>query len=242
MANEVANQTSRNISDIYERYGEEMSRSEIVGRILKLSKIGTYTAGQDQDEIPKGTQMIADMYRLRTGWIKWEDNRPIERKMGYLQDYIPPPRDTLGDLDNSMWEDPERDPLQFVNDLVMYQPDSEEMFTSAATSRGGINAVGELSKHWGKHIRMHGEGTLPLIKLDVGFYMHSNRSFGKILYPKFVIVKHVKPPQALLDSREGGAPLIEEDELPLIQSKAPSKAPLKAVVSNKKTAKKGVRF
>jgi hypothetical protein len=240
MANEISNVGGKNI---YQQYGEAMSRSAIVGKILKLSKLGVYEAGQDKEEIAKGTQMIVDLTRLRTGWIKWEDSKPIDRKMGIIGEYTPPMRGELGDHDKDMWEDPDKDPWQFANEAVMYDPEAQELYTYSATSKGGINALGELMKTYGDYIALHFSDrpeVYPKVSLDVGSYMHSNRQFGKILYPKFNIIEYVKPPKALLTA-DGGVSTAHEIE-------APKKATLKVIEkpvaksSDKKSPRKGVRF
>lgn len=238
MANEITNTGGKNI---FQQYGEAMGRSAIVGKILKLSKLGTYEAGQDKDEIPKGTQMIVDLTKLRTGWIKWVETKPVDRRMGVIGEYTPPLRSELGDNDREMWEDPDKDPWSFANEAVMYDPDAQELYTYSATSKGGINALGELMKAYGDHIALHFDDrpeVFPKIALNVGSYMHSNRQFGKILFPKFDIVDYVKPPKALLTADASVSTAHEEIE-------APKKtATLKVIAkgSDKKPPRKGVRF
>ncbi len=55
--------------------------SDITGDLLKFAK-GDFLAGQDNREIAIGTRLIANMDLLEVGWIKWEDSRPIDRRMG----------------------------------------------------------------------------------------------------------------------------------------------------------------
>jgi hypothetical protein len=236
MANEIAKLDERNI---WEQYGDEESRSTIIGKILKLAKSGEFTAGQEQEEVPLGTQLIANMNSIRIGWIKWVDAEVAGREMGYLGEYKPPSREELGDLDKDLWEDPKKDPWQKVNEIIMFDPDSEELYTYSASSKGGIGAVAELNKTYGRHVRLHGGGVFPVVKLEVGSYMHSNRSYGKIYFPKFTVVDFVKPPKPLLEAQPN-AEEVEEDEPP-----PPKKVQPKLVTkgNNKKSPpRKGMRF
>lgn len=242
MTNEITRPGSN--KNIFQQYGEAMSRSAIIGKILKLSKHGTYVAGQDQEEVPNGTQVVVDLTKLRTGWIKWVETKPIERKLGVIGDYTPPTRGELGDNDPQMWEDPDKDPWQFVNEAIMFDPEAEELYTYSATSKGGLNALGDLMTKYGDHIALNYDNepsVFPMIALNVGSYMHSNRQFGKIFVPKFDILDYVKPPKALLTA-DASVSTAQEIE-------APKKATLKVIEkpvakgSDKKAApRKGVRF
>ena len=176
----------------YEAYGEATANRNIVGRLLKFTKFGEFTAGVENEEIPTGTKLVAHMPSLLAGFIKWENNRPIAQVMGAIgEGFAPPKRGELGDTDQSLWEhyddDRPRDPWQFSNYLVFVNLDTSDLFTFTTSSRGGLNAVGELSKTYGKHIRQAPD-ELPLVELGCGSYQHSNRSYGEIRFPIFKIV------------------------------------------------------
>src|SRR5262245_10845003 len=71
-------------------------------KILKFRK-GRYFV-QD-DEIRAGTEFIAHASQLTLGWIKFVNNKVVERKMGRAAErFAPPERSELGDLDESYWE------------------------------------------------------------------------------------------------------------------------------------------
>jgi hypothetical protein len=178
--------------NFYEAYGESAAARNIVGRLLKFSKFGEYNAGIENEEIAIGTKLVAHMPSLLVGYIKWENNRPIAQVMGAIGDgFTPPKRNELGDTDPSLWEhyddDRPRDPWQFSNYLVLVNLDSSDLFTFTTSSRGGLNAVGELSKIYGKHIRQAPD-ELPVVELGCGSYQHSNRSYGEIRFPIFKAV------------------------------------------------------
>jgi len=131
------------------KQAEEYSQRNIIGLMLKFSK-GDYSAGQENIDVPIGTQMICDMSRLLRGWIHWQDQKPVEQRMGLMIDgYEPARRDTMGfgyhagdmdaypitaryakdddqNIDRSAWETDEngkpRDPWVYTNYLVMKDP------------------------------------------------------------------------------------------------------------------------
>ena len=85
--------------------------------------------------------------------------------------FAPPKRNELGDTDQSLWEryddDRPRDPWQFSNYVVLVNVDTSDLFTFTTSSRGGLNAIGELSKVYGKRIRQTPD-ELPLVELGCG--------------------------------------------------------------------------
>jgi hypothetical protein len=180
----------------FEQYGEQVSQRNIVGRLLKFSK-GDYLVGEHNADMPVGTELVCNMDELMVGWIRWEDNKPIEQIMGRLIDgYQPLKREELGHEDKSLWEVDEvtrepRDPWQFSNYLIMKTPGEDDpedaLFTFATASKGGIGGVGKLCKDYGKAMRQRPD-EFPIVKLDVGSYAHSNKAFGRIKYPILNIV------------------------------------------------------
>ena len=175
----------------FEAYGNAVSQRTIVGDLLKFSK-GDYTAGQDDKEVPEGTELVANMDQLLTGWVRWENNAPSEQMMGLVADgHIPPSRRTLGDTDEKEWDTDSqgrpRDPWQLTNYLILKSPGSDKLYTFATSSRGGLNAIGELCKVYGRAMRQR-PNEYPIIALNVDSYRHSNKEFGKIYTPKFDVV------------------------------------------------------
>ena len=100
-------------------------------------------------------------------------------------------RSDLGDHDKDHWEvDAEgapRDPWQFTNYLILRDIDNGEIYTFAKSSKGGLGAVGELCKAYGKAMRQW-PNHRPVIEFDVGSYQHRDRSLGRIKFPILKIV------------------------------------------------------
>jgi hypothetical protein len=195
--------------NLYEAFGEAATRSMA---FLKFSK-GDFLRGQDGEVVPIGTKFVADMPNLTTGWVRWNSGAPTERILGRVgQGWVPPRRAELGDADKAVWEtDTEgrpRDPWQMSNELPLISKDGS-VETFATSSRGGLNAIGELCKVYGRQMRST-PGKLPMISLNVGSYQHSNREFGRIKYPVFEIVGWVDRDKLPPASPPVAAAVIEE--------------------------------
>lgn len=177
----------------FQSYGEQVSQRSIVGKLLKFSK-GDFLMGEDNEEVEEGTKFVANMDELMVGWIRWEDSKPTDQIMGRVSEgYQAPKRNTLGDDDKSQWEvdeqGRERDPWQFSNYLILKNPEGngeDDLFTFTTSSRGGLNAIGELCKAYGKAMRQRPD-EFPIVALKVGSYQHSNKAYGRIKFPIFEV-------------------------------------------------------
>ena len=179
----------------FESYGDQVSQKSIVGQLLKFNK-GDYLAGENEDEVEEGTQLVANMDQFMVGWIKWVDNKPEQQIMGPIAEgFQPPRRNTLGDDDKDLWETDTagkaRDPWQFSNYVVMKEVGKpgnvENLYTFAISSKGGLNALGEVCKAYGREMRTNGD-QWPIIELGVDSYVHSNKEFGRIKVPVLKVV------------------------------------------------------
>lgn len=170
---------------------------------------GDYLVGQDNEEIERGTRLIANMDNLLVGWVRWEDMKPAEQIMGLLgEGYKPPKRDTLGygfnpgdktASDTSEWEVDEktgvpRDPWMLTYYLLLRQLDKndkpidsneEGLFTFTTSSTGGKDAIIDLCGKYGKWMRVHAKD-YPVIALSKEQYNHPNKQYGVIKKPKFL--------------------------------------------------------
>ena len=212
-------------ANAFASYGEQISQQRsIVGRLLKFSK-GDFLAGEDNQEIRKGTQFVANMDQLLVGWIKWENMRPVEQEMGRLSEgYQPPKRGELGDNDRSQWETDqngdERDPWQFSNYLLLKTPGEsgeDNLFTFTTSSKGGLGAIGELCKAYSKAMLQRPD-QYPVIALMGSSYPHRNKSLGRIKISVFEIVGWA--PKAEFEDAEKAAPAEAE---PKAKAAAPTR-------------------
>ena len=163
----------------------------IVGKLLKFTK-GDFVAGESGEEVPEGTELIAVMDELWIGHIHWLDGKPVESRIGRLIDkFVPAQQRDLPDRDQSLWEvndkgEP-RDPWQPVNYLVMRDAKTDEYYTFATGSRGGITAIADLCRHYDRDVKQHPD-CFPVIALKASDYPHPNRAFGRVPIPVFTVV------------------------------------------------------
>jgi hypothetical protein len=171
----------------YEEFGKQALQN-ITGRLLKFNK-GDYLAGQEEEEIPVGTKLVLNPEGIMTGWVKWQDQKPVEQIMGYLHEWFAPPaRHTLGDTDQDQWEQDRsgpRDPWQFtiyaiMKPLKVSGKDDSNLFTFTASSKGGVGAFQKLCAAFGKEITMK-KDEFPVVELGVGEYKHAE--YGKVKIP-----------------------------------------------------------
>jgi hypothetical protein len=179
-------------TNAFEAYGNAVAPRMIVGTLLKFSQGFNFQAGQDGPEVAVGTVLVAIMPTLAAGWVKWENGLPTEQIIGLVADgFTPHKRKDLGDTDESAWAADEsghrRDPWQLSNYLVMADPNSRELFTFATSSKGGLGAVGQLCKLYGKMMRQQPD-KIPLVKLGFGSYKPRDPARSRVKYPTFEVV------------------------------------------------------
>lgn len=170
-------------------YSTAVNRRVIIGDLLRFNK-GEWVAGSNEEEIENGTQFVALMDELMVGWTKWEGGKPVEHQLGKLvEGYRPFKRSELGDADEGLWETDmtgkRRDPWQLVNHLILKEVDSDRLYTFAPSSRGGLNAIGQLCEAYGKAIRAKPD-SFPIIEVGVSAYKHD--SYGKVKIPVLKVV------------------------------------------------------
>jgi hypothetical protein len=181
--------------NVFEAYADDINAQVILGTLLKFTK-GDWLIGRDGDECSE-KELIAVVPGLLHGWIRWEDNRPVEQNMGLLiENFVPPDRSTLGHLDKATWEidasGKPRDPWQPGLYLPMVSVDTKNVFTFTTSTDGGRRrAVAPLCGEYGHHIRQHPD-ELPVVNLEQDSYLHSDRSIGRVKYPLFPIIRWVK--------------------------------------------------
>lgn len=171
-------------------YGEQASATK---EFLKFEK-GEWTIGADGEEVPLGTRFVANMNGLQIGWQRWWAKKPDRDIFGLLvEGYQPPKRYELGDDDRDMWEKDERtgvprDPWQFTNVLPLRSLDGEIDAVFSTSSRGGIGAIGQLCKEYGK-VFTQKPGLLPVIEIGADSYKHND--YGKVFVPVLKLVDWV---------------------------------------------------
>lgn len=181
-----------NARNAFETYGQQMSMTSISGTLIKFNK-GDWVTGDDED-LDEGMELVCNMDQLMVGWIKWVDNKPAEQLMGPVAEgYQPQRRNELGDQNQAEWEPDQdgrpRDPWQFSNYIVMKEPgqdaSDEYLYTFATSSKGGLGALGQLCKTYGKEMRTRPDD-YPIVKLESDYYTHA--TYGRIYTPILTVV------------------------------------------------------
>jgi hypothetical protein len=177
-------------TDLFRVYADACAPRAIIGRLLKFSK-GDFIVGDAGETLAEDIEFTALMDELTVGWVRWEDGKIAETRMGRVVDgFVPQPRRELGDLDAAAWETgadgKARDPWQFQNYLPLQRGDGE-MFTFIAGSRGALNAVAELCRIHSRHAKKNSY-QYPVIRLRSDEYQHKVKEFGRIKFPVLGVV------------------------------------------------------
>jgi hypothetical protein len=154
------------------------------GTLLKFAK-GRYSKGADEVEL--GREYIAHVDQWARGWVRFEDGKPVEKRIGRaIDDFQMPERDELGDTDEAQWETDAagkpRDPWARQSYLPMEDVKTGEIVVFVTSSVGGRGAVGTVCDRAAMNARFG----KPRIRLAVRSYRHAQ--FGRIETPEFTIV------------------------------------------------------
>ena len=162
------------------------------GVLFKFAKDQRFRRIDDGEEIPLGTEFTVIYDQIQVGWIRfYGKGMPPERKMGPLfEGFSPPPRDTLGETDPSVWEKglsgQPVDPWQ-QQVLLPLQAADGELFIFGTTSSTGRRAVGRVIDECTKMLRREPD-QYPVVKLALGSFQHRDDRVGRVTVPAFVRV------------------------------------------------------
>jgi hypothetical protein len=174
------------------RYLDEVAPASIAGRLVKFSREGVFVTSDDDKPIAEGAEFIALCDQTIVGWQRFHGvGEPPSKEMGLLyEDYVPPAREALGDLDESQWDEgldgKPADPWQQVMMLVLQDTKTSELFTFVTTSRTGRRAVGNLLRHFDRMQKLN-PGELPVIRLTRGGFKHRDSRVGFVNVPTFLV-------------------------------------------------------
>jgi hypothetical protein len=211
--------------DPYTALANTLAPKNIFGTLLKFNK-GDWLAGETGEEITRGTQFVAIVPEMTTGYVRWDDKKPIDQRMVKVSEGYAPNRSDLGDLDKSLWEVDEynkpKDPWAFTMYLPLLAKDGS-MFTFSSGSAGGKSALTTLSRAYGPKRK---SGQLPVVALGTSSYEHEK--YGKTKVPTLTIVKWIDRSTVEAQIRaglEGGNTVgggVEDENFGRVQSENPS--------------------
>jgi hypothetical protein len=180
-----------------QRYVDQEAPANIVGRMIKFGKDGHFVTSDDDEPIDENAEFVALCDEVLVGWIKFynDGETPPDRIQGLLYDgFIMPPRDSLGDLDESKWSiglsGKKEDPWKHQNCLPLQHTATHEMFTFVTTSDTGRRSVCNLLRHYNRMRNgstSDGTHNVPVVRLRAGGFNHRDPRVGWVPTPQFAI-------------------------------------------------------
>lgn len=170
------------------KFGEGMR-----GTFLKFSKEGKFIKTMDAEIVPEGTECVCVYDQTQAGWIKFHGKGvDPERKMGPIfAGYVPPPREELGDQDDTLWEiglnGKPQDPWQHQMLLPLQDTKTGELYVFATSSQTGRRAVNALLYSCQGMLKKDPKN-YPVVKLTAASFKHKDPRVGAVNVPQFVIV------------------------------------------------------
>src|SRR6516164_4392012 len=114
-------------------------------------------------DIEFGQKYMAYPREWLRGWLKWKDGRPVEERLGRASEYDPPPREELGDLDKTKWDDQDQDPWQMQNILPLTDLQTDELILFCSGSWGGLKAIKKIVNAYYREIGRGSKRGNPII-------------------------------------------------------------------------------
>jgi hypothetical protein len=177
-----------------QQYVDDIAPSTIAGRMVKFSKSGEFVYADTDESISPDADFIALCDETLIGWIKFyrDDETPPDRHQGLLYDnFVMPPRKTLGDLDMTKWEDglsgEREDPWKHQVCLVLQTPETHELCTFVTTSKTGRRAVANLLRHYDR-MKKKDDEHYPVVRLKTSGFTHRDERIGWVPTPMFAVV------------------------------------------------------
>ena len=176
-------------------FAQSISRSRIIGKLLKFTKHGDWIAGEAGEEMHDDARLIIHMGDMMEGWQKWEEGRPTEQRMSFIRDRRPDRpnvcgRAELGDTDHAAWEQGldgrPRDPWMFTY-MFNLMDETGQLYTFSNGSDGTKSALKALGESYAVVYR-HRPNDFPIVTLGKSGYNHKNKQIGWVNTPFFKIV------------------------------------------------------
>jgi hypothetical protein len=167
--------------------GDEASRDAGFQKMMKFKK-GVYTC--DGEEIAIGTKLIAHCIGWTKCWIKFVEQKVVERKIYRVaRGEKAPERDQLDDNDQSKWpigiNRQPADPWVYQYLLPMEDPRTSEVRIFVGSSFGGRRAVADLCAAYSRRVQKNPSSGQPIITLQM--LMMPTKNFGDVPRPHFEI-------------------------------------------------------
>ena len=163
------------------------------GTFIKFAQDGVFRKQIDDAKIPEGTEAVLIYDQVRVGWIKFlgKGNQPIRHTGPVFAGFVPPDRETLGDLDEAQWEKALSgkpvDPWQFQVLLPLQDTKTGELLIFGTSSITGRRACDNLISMCAR-MQVREPGDYPVIRLEVSGFQHRDERVGWVKVPAFTRV------------------------------------------------------
>jgi hypothetical protein len=199
------NLPAKRLADRLMEFARENHADEDFGTYIKFKK-GRYYAGADEIELGHG--FIAHADQTARGFVKFVDNKLVDKHIVKVVDGCPPDRNTLDDLEVAGTDS---DPWSLQTYLPLVDPKSGQALIFVTSTFGGRKAIGVLCQTASHNLHLGN----PIIRLRASSYNH--KAYGFVQQPVFEIVGWAggdpsKPPAPDVPKSPVGAEL--DDEIP----------------------------
>jgi hypothetical protein len=201
-------------------YIDDIAPSSIAGRMIKFGKDGKFIFAATDEVVSPDVDFVAMCDETLCGWIKFNrdaaEGTPPDRVMGLLYDnFVMPPRETLGDLNPADWplglSGVAEDCWQHQIALVLQMPGTHELFTYVTTSKTGRRAIGNLLRHYDR-MRVKDPDHYPVVRLKASGFNHRDPRIGFVPVPLLAVVGKAPKTSAAIPDSSVAADL--NDEIP----------------------------
>ena len=155
--------------------------------------MASFASRLDDAKIPEGTEAVLIYDQIRVGQIKFQGkgNPPIRHMGPVFAGFVPPDRETLGDLDEAEWEKgfsgKPVDPWQFQVLLPLQDTKTGELLIFGTSSITGRRACDNLIAMCGR-MQVREPDDYPVVRLDVSGFQHRDERIGWVKVPAFTRV------------------------------------------------------
>jgi hypothetical protein len=176
-----------------DRYLDDVAPAQIAGRLVRFNKNAEYICADDGEKIPDTADMVALADQTQAAWVMFhgEGNQPTKIAGLIFEGFELPPRESLGNLDPSLWElglnGKPSDPWVHQMNLPLQAVSDGQLFTFSTQSITGRKAVGTLLRHYAR-MEKQGADSYPIIRLKTGSFTHSDPRVGVVRVPVLAVV------------------------------------------------------
>jgi hypothetical protein len=170
--------------------------SEYVGDLLRCNgKTGQVTYGQQNTELPAGTELAVFVGEAQGGYIRWEDGKPALQAWVRLADPdadLDELRATLPESNPDEWQEVHpsgqpKDPLSLSIKIPMVATKTGQLFTFSSSAGSAVKSARRLIRSCivqKRAARERTNGHVPVVTIEIGNFKTKN---GAVFFPRFEV-------------------------------------------------------